>query len=287
MLHRLSVVRIAPLRKRHQAVYRHPLPDHRQTIHGDTIIEISLQLLALLALVGFAAGFVSSIAGAGGLIALPVLLSVGIPPINALATNKFQSVFGTLSSTINFFRKGHIDFSRLYPALLCAALGAVAGTLTVQNIPGDYLQRLIPFLLIGIALYFWLSPRIADHDSPPRLTTRNFNWSVGGGIGFYGGFFGPGIGSFFAFAFTSLLGYNLRRATAHTKPLVLITNSTSLVIFLFSGQVIWSAALVMAVGQIIGARLGSNLVIRRGAALVRPAIILATIAMALKLLVSQ
>lgn len=246
-----------------------------------------MQLLALLALVGFAAGFVSAIAGAGGLIALPVLLSVGIPPINALATNKFQSVFGTLSSTINYFRQGQIAFSRLYPALLCAGTGAAAGTFTVQNMSSAFLQRMIPFLLIGIALYFWFSPRVADHDSHPRLSVGNFNWSVGGSIGFYGGFFGPGIGSFFAFAFTSLLGYNLRRATANTKPLVLMTNSTSLVIFLFADQVIWSAALVMALGQIIGARMGSNLVIRRGAALVRPAIILATIGMALKLLLGE
>lgn len=254
---------------------------------GDSIIELSLQLLALLTLVGFSAGFVSSIAGAGGLIALPVLLSIGIPPINALATNKFQSVFGTLSSTINYFRKGHIDFSRLYPALLCAGVGAAVGTFAVQNMSADFLQRLIPFLLIGIALYFWFSPRVDDHDSHPRISQGKFNWTVGGGIGFYGGFFGPGIGSFFAFAFTSLLGYNMRRATANTKPLVLMTNTTSLVIFLWSGQVIWSAAIVMALGQIIGARLGSSMVIRRGAALVRPAIILATIAMAVKLLLSQ
>ncbi len=251
---------------------------------GNNHIELSLQLLALLALVGFSAGFVSSIAGAGGLIALPVLLSVGMPPINALATNKFQSVFGTLASTLNYFRKGHIDFSRLYPALVCAGAGAAAGTFAVQNMRADFLERLIPLLLIAIALYFWFSPRVDDHDSHPRLSMRQFNWTAGGGIGFYGGFFGPGIGSFFAFAFTSLLGYNMRRATANTKPLVLITNGTSLMIFLLSGQVIWSAAIVMALGQIIGAQLGSNMVIRRGAALVRPAIILATIALALKLL---
>jgi hypothetical protein len=244
-------------------------------------------LLALLAIVGFTAGFVSSIAGAGGMIALPVLLTVGMPPLNALATNKFQSVFGTLSSTINYFRKGHIDFSRLYPAMLWSGVGAVAGTLTVQNINTQLLQSLIPYLLIVIALYFWISPRADDHDSHARLTSGTFSWSVGGGIGFYGGFFGPGIGSFFAFAFTSLLGYNMRRATANTKPLVLVTNATSLVIFLWGGHVIWSAALIMAFTQIMGARIGSNMVIKRGAALVRPAIIIATIAMAIKLLVSD
>lgn len=247
-------------------------------------IELSLHILVLLAAVGFSAGFVSSIAGAGGMIALPVLLSVGMPPLNALATNKFQSVFGTLSSTLNYFRKGHIDFGRLYPALFFAGTGAALGTLVVQHLSGAFLEQLIPFLLIAIALYFWFSPRVADVDSKQRISATTFNWSVGGGIGFYGGFFGPGIGSFFAFAFSGLRGDNMRRATAHTKPLVLVTNSTSLAIFLLSDQVIWSAALVMALAQIIGARIGSNLVIRRGTVLVKPVIILATLAMALKLL---
>ncbi len=253
-------------------------------IWGDHSIELSVYILALLAGVGFTAGFVSSIAGAGGMIALPVLLSVGISPLNALATNKFQSVFGTLSSTINYFRKGHIDFSQLYPALVCAAIGSALGTWVVQHLEGAILEDLIPFLLIAIAIYFWISPRVQDADSKARIRPTNFNWSAGGGIGFYGGFFGPGIGSFYAFAFSSLLGYNMRRATANTKPLVLITNTTSLVIFLLGGHVVWSAALVMAVAQIIGARIGSNMVINRGTALVKPAIILATLAMALKLM---
>jgi len=218
------------------------------------------------------------------MIALPVLLSVGMPPLNALATNKFQSVFGTLSSTLNFFRKGHIDLTRLYPALLCAGIGSALGTLVVQHLSGAILEQLIPFLLIAIALYFGFSPRVADVDSKERISAATFNWSVGGGIGFYGGFFGPGIGSFFAFAFSGLRGDNMRSATAHTKPLVLITNSTSLAIFLLGGHVVWSAALVMAVAQVIGARIGSNLVITRGTALVKPAIIIATLAMALKLL---
>ena len=221
------------------------------------------------------------------MIALPVLLTVGMSPLNALATNKFQSVFGTLSSTINYFRKGHIDFSNLYPSMLWAGVGAIAGTLVVQTIENQYLDRLIPFLLIAIAIYFWISPRADDHDSHPRVSASTYNWSVGGGIGFYGGFFGPGIGSFFAFAFTSLRGYNMRRATANTKPLVLVTNTTSLIIFLWSDLVVWEAALVMALAQIIGARIGSNMVIKQGAALVKPAIIVATLAMAIKLLLGS
>ncbi len=253
-------------------------------IEGMGVFEWSYQLLALLVFVAFVAGFVSAIAGAGGLLVLPVLLAVGLPPLNALATNKFQSVFGTLSSAFNFFRQGHIDLASMRASLCYAFIGAVAGTLVVQKIDTGLLERLLPYLLIVLAIYVAFSPRMSNEDSPPRWTAKRFDPTVAGGIGFYGGFLGPGMGSFFAIAFTSLRGYNLRRATAHTKPLVLITNTTSLVIFVLAGQVVWGLAIAMALAQFIGARLGSQWVIRRGASLVQPALVVVTLALALKLL---
>ncbi|WP_295798432.1 TSUP family transporter [uncultured Microbulbifer sp.] len=246
--------------------------------------ELTAVVYLILTAVAFAAGFISSIAGAGGMITLPALLWAGIPPLDALGTNKFQSVFGTLSSTLNFFRKGHLDFRPLWPGLLAAAAGAAAGTWSVTRLGGEQLRTLLPVLLIAIALYFAFSPRISDLDGKPRMGNGWFNLLVGGGVGFYGGFFGPGMGSFYALAFAALLGYNMRRATAHTKPLVLATNTTSLIIFMAGGHLLWSLALCMSGAQFVGARLGSNLVIARGAALVKPVIIVATLLVAIKLL---
>jgi uncharacterized membrane protein YfcA len=234
--------------------------------------------------VAFIAGFISSIAGAGGAIVLPVLLWAGLPPLNALATNKFQSVFGTLSSTINFFRKGYIDLPALLPALCYAFVGSVIGTYLVQQISTDYLSLMMPYLLIVLALYMLLSPTINDEDLPPKMSNNIFSPLIGGGIGLYGGFFGPGMGSFFAVAFASLRGFNMRKATAFTKPLVLIVNTTSMVIFLWGGHIVWSLAIAMAVSQVVGARLGSNLVIHRGTALIKPVIVVMTLSIALKLL---
>jgi uncharacterized membrane protein YfcA len=234
--------------------------------------------------VAFIAGFISSIAGAGGAIVLPVLLWAGLPPLNALATNKFQSVFGTLSSTINFFRKGYIDLPALLPALCYAFVGAVIGTYLVQQISTDYLSLMMPYLLIVLALYMLFSPTLNDEDLPPKISNNIFAPLIGGGIGLYGGFFGPGMGSFFAVAFASLRGFNMRKATAFTKPLVLIVNTTSMVIFLWGGHIVWSLAIAMAISQVVGARLGSNLVIHRGTALIKPVIVVMTISIALKLL---
>ncbi|WP_237060851.1 TSUP family transporter [Microbulbifer sediminum] len=249
--------------------------------------ELSLVTYLILSAVAFAAGFISSIAGAGGMITLPALLWAGIPPLDALGTNKFQSVFGTLSSAINYFQKGHLDLRPLWPGLFAAIGGAALGTWSVTRLGGEQLQVLLPILLIAIAVYFAFSPRIADVDSQPRMRNGTFNLFVGGGIGFYGGFFGPGMGSFYALAFAALLGYNMRRATAHTKPLVLATNATSMVIFMAGGHLLLWLALCMSAAQAVGARLGSNLVVARGAQLVRPVIILATIAVAARLLVDN
>jgi len=241
-------------------------------------------LLGLLLLLGGLAGFISAIAGAGGLLVLPTLLTLGLDPLGALATNKLQNVFGTASSLFNYFRQGQIEPRGLGLAVVCALVGSALGTFAVQRIDTALLGWLIPLLLILIALYFALSPRVGDADASPRLGHRGFALSAALVIGFYGGFFGPGIGSLFAAAFVALRGYNLVRATAHTKVLVFTTNVASLLLFIGAGQVLWSIGLSMALGQVIGARLGSNLVIRQGARLVKPLIISATLALALRLL---
>ncbi|GAB3095365.1 TSUP family transporter [Aestuariicella hydrocarbonica] len=249
------------------------------------MLDLSVGMFVFLTIIGFVAGFISAIAGSGGLIVLPVLLAAGIPPLNALATNKFQSVFGTLSSALNFLRKGHIDLGSMKASLVYAFVGAVCGTLIVQQLDSEMLEMMLPYLLIGLALYVAISPRMSDEDSVPRWPAKRFDALIGGGIGFYGGFLGPGMGSFYAVAFSSLRGFNLRKATAHTKPLVLITNTTSMVIFILAGQVVWGLAIAMAAAQFIGARLGSQLVIHKGAALIRPVLVVVILVLALKLLI--
>lgn len=248
------------------------------------MIELSPLLITALTLVAFVAGFISSIAGAGGLLTLPVLLWAGLPPINALATNKVQSSLGSLSSSWNFYRKGHLHIQEIRWSLGFALLGAIAGTLTVQHIGNAVLARLIPLLLIIIAVYFLFSPRVTDHNTSPRLGSIQFAVLAALPMGFYGGFFGPGMGSILPFLFVWLCGYNLRKATAQTKVMILLVNGSSALLFALRGDVLWELALCMSVAQIIGARIGSNMVISRGAVLVQPLIVVVALGLALKLL---
>jgi len=246
--------------------------------------ELTPLMILTLSMVAFVAGYISSIAGAGGLITLPILLWFGLPPINALATNKVQSALGTLSSSWNFFRKGYINFTDIRYSVVLALMGSICGTLLAQSIGNEILLRLMPVMLIIIALYFLISPRVSDKSSLARLSPIYFGLFAAFPMGLYGGFFGPGMGSILPFLFVYLSGYGLSKATAQTKVMILAINGVSALLFAFHGDVFWELALYMSVAQIIGARLGSNRVIKQGASLIQPLIVGVTLVLALKLL---
>jgi uncharacterized membrane protein YfcA len=241
-------------------------------------------ILFALALI---AGLVDAIAGGGGLITMPALLWTGLGPVEALATNKAQGVFGTATATANFVHKGAVDLRRAGVAVAFTFAGAGAGTLAVRQLGGERLEWLIPLLLIAFALYFLLSPRVSDLDSRERVGEGTFAVLVGASVGFYDGFFGPGTGTFFAMGYVTLLGYNLRRATAHTKLLNFTSNLAALLFFLPGGHVVWAYGLAMAAGQLIGAWIGSHLVLRHGTRLIRPVLVVSSLVVSAKLLLDR
>jgi len=245
---------------------------------------ISIDIFIFLMLIAVAAGFIDAIAGGGGLITVPALLWAGIPPLNALATNKLQGCFGSGTASYRFWRKGHINPSELIWPVALTFIGAVLGTWTVQNIHNDWLNQIIPILLIGVALYFALSPSLKDLDGHQRISIGAFGLTGGLIVGFYDGFFGPGTGSFFFAAIVLLLGWGAKRATGSTKLLNFTSNIASLVFFAAGGQVFWVLGLAMGTGQIIGAWLGSHFAIKHGAKLVKPLVVIISVALSVKIL---
>jgi len=246
--------------------------------------SIPVDTLILLISAAGLAGFVDAIAGGGGLIALPALLWAGIPPLQALATNKLQGSFGTATATFNFARKGYLNWRMLWPAVVTTLLGAATGTLMVQVLPSDLLDRIIPFLLALFALYFLFSRQVGDADSKQRISLSAFAAIAGFSLGFYDGFFGPGTGSFFTAAFIILLGYNLTQAVAGTKLLNFTSNIVSLFVFAVGGHVLWGLGLAMGLAQIAGAWLGSHLAIQHGSRIIRPMLVVISLAVSVKLM---
>jgi len=214
-------------------------------------------------------GFVDSIAGGGGIITVPALLAVGFPPHLALGTNKLQACFGSLTATINYRRGGMLRIRPLTTGIIFTALGAIAGTVAVQNIGTQWLEHIIPALLIAIFIYTLCNPKLGEMHGHHRMAPALFYMLFGCAIGFYDGFFGPGTGSLWTVAFILWLGFDLRKATAHTKALNFTSNIVALAAFLIGGHVAILAGLIMGAGQMMGAYAGSHLVLKRGTRFVR------------------
>ena len=245
---------------------------------------LPLWLYPVLFLTGLAAGFVDSIAGGGGLITLPVLLNIGMAPQLALGTNKLQATFGSGSAAWHYGRAGLIHFRDCSVGIFFTLIGAAIGTLFVRRLPADLLKQVIPWLLLGIAVYVIFQPKLGEKDLRPRMEAGGFHLVFGMGIGFYDGVFGPGTGTFWAMAYMLGLGFNMTKATAHTKVMNFTSNVASLAVFLVSGYVHLGAGLSLGFGQLLGARLGSKVVIRRGTKFIRPVFITVVLAVTGRLL---
>ena len=231
--------------------------------------QLTPEILAILLLSSLLGGFVDSIAGGGGIITVPALLAVGIPPHLALGTNKLQSSFGAITATINYWRGGVLRFRDVRNGMLWTALGAVTGAIGVQRLSADLLVTLIPFLLTAIFLYSLFNKKMGQENALPRMKSSLFYFIFGITLGFYDGFFGPGTGSFWTIALASLLGYNLVKATAHTKALNATSNVVSIIAFLSAGNVLMKVGLLMGLAQVVGAMIGSRLVMSSGTKFVR------------------
>ena len=248
------------------------------------MFEVANDVVLLLVLAAFLAGVVDSIAGGGGLITLPVLVLAGAPPVTAIATNKVQGVFGAGMAAWSYARGGHVDPRRqVKPALL--ALGAgMAGALLTSHLPTDVIRLGLPVLLIGIALFFALKPGLNDIDRAQRITPAVFGLTVVPLVAFYDGLIGPGAGAFYMLGFVALAGYGVLRATAHTKLLNLASNAGGIAVYALVAQPWWAVGLAMGAAQIAGAWVGSRLAMRVGARLIKPVLVTAATALAVRLL---
>lgn len=250
-------------------------------------MEFSLEILTLLFFAAFIAGLIDAIAGGGGLITIPALLSVGIPPAVALGTNKLQACGGSFSASLYFVRKKAVDLRQIWLLILLTFFGASVGTILVQWIEVNQLKTLLPFLILVIGLYFLFSPTLADEDRKQRIGYPLFAFTAAVGIGFYDGLFGPATGSFFTLAFILLLGFNLTKSVAHAKVLNFTSNIASLIFFMFGGAILWKVGLIMMAGQIIGGNIGARMVVTKGKKIIRPLIVVMSFTMVAKMLWDQ
>lgn len=236
-------------------------------------MSVELSQLAVLALGALFAGFIDSVVGGGGLVQIPALFSV-LPrevPATLFGTNKIASVFGTTNAAWRYARRVTMPWGTILPAALAAFACSYLGAMAVSWLPREMLRPLILIMLIGAAAYtFWRKDFGAIHR-PQHAGVKEFVYAllVGGALGFYDGFFGPGTGSFLIFLFIRFFGFDFLHASAASKIVNVATNLAAIGYFVPNGFYLPFAALIMATANIGGSFIGTHLALRHGSGFVR------------------
>lgn len=237
---------------------------------------------ALLCLATFVAGAVDAIAGGGGLITVPALLAVGLPPHVALGTNKGQSVWGSAAAIVRYSRAGLIDRRSALRSFPLALAGSALGALLVLRITPGVLRPLVLGLLVVAAIVVALIPVPEATEEHPRHRSAAVLGAIAFVVGAYDGFFGPGTGTFLIAGYVIFLGVSLTRASADAKVVNCASNFAALVVFAIKGAVLWSLVAPMLLAQVAGGWTGAHLAIRGGNRFIRVIVVLVALALVAK-----
>jgi uncharacterized membrane protein YfcA len=211
--------------------------------------------------------------GGGGLIQTPALFATFPNASHAqlLGTAKLAGVGGTTSAALRFARNVAIPWAIALPATAAAFIASFAGAFLTTRVPSEFFRPLVPFMLTAVFIYVAQRHDFGKHHAPRTMNGRAIALAaIGGGtIGFYDGFFGPGTGTFLVFFFVRVFALDFLHASASAKVVNIAANTSALLTFGVTGNVLWLLGLTMMMCNIAGSVVGSHLAIRHGSGFVR------------------
>ncbi|MGF1765027.1 sulfite exporter TauE/SafE family protein [Aliivibrio kagoshimensis] len=250
----------------------------------ELLVEPSVMII--LALVAFSAGFIDAVAGGGGMLTVPALLSLGLPPHIALGTNKLAACFASSTAAWTYYRKQLFTPSFWKNAFIATFIGAVLGTLVVDLISTQWLEKVLPLIILTTAAYTIWHPQVkGDGHQLPEKNDKCIKQQrlQGFCLGFYDGVAGPGTGAFFTVSSMALYRINILLASGFAKAMNFTSNFTSFITFAYLGHINWALGLTMGICLMAGAYLGAHSAIRFGAKFIRPVFITVVCILAVKL----
>ena len=264
---------------------------HHKRKGGETVqamwfpMPLSAKMLLIVVVGVFLAAVVDGIAGGGGLISVPAYFLAGLPPHLALGTNKLSSCIGTAVSTGRYIRGGYVDWKLGVPSIALALLGAHFGTRLQLALDERYLKWLLLVVLPIVAIVVLRQKKLPEERGELASKKRAaIVWTASLIVGAYDGFYGPGTGTFLILIFCTLGKLDVRTASGNVKLVNLSSNIGALATSLLHGKVFLALGLIGAVASVAGHWLGSGLAIKDGSKIVRPAILVVLVLLAIKVL---
>lgn len=234
--------------------------------------------LVVIALVGFVASVINTIAGGGSLLTLPLLVALGLPPGLANGTNRVGVVMQMVASAGTFHRRGFRDYRLFVRLVIPMTLGSLAGAFMATRLHDELLRVVFGVMLAAWAVLLVVRPGRFLHAPPQPRAIGPLALVLSVLVGVYGGFLQAGVGFPLLALFVLYLGYPAVEANAAKSVLTLVYSLVSLPVFMMAGQVAWREGLVLAAGSMVGGWLGTRLQIRAGANLVRWGVVIAVAA---------
>ncbi|MBK8962026.1 MAG: TSUP family transporter [Candidatus Competibacteraceae bacterium] len=255
-------------------------------------MEAALEPAVILVLGGVAllAGFVDAVAGGGGMLVMPALLSTGMLPHLAIGTNKLIGTFGTFSASLTFIRKGLFQPALWWAMSFGTFVGALLGAVLIYLLSAGVLKKLLPLaILLAAAYLIWPHRTSSAHAGaePAKHAPagqRGIKLLTGSLIGFYDGFIGPGTGAFWMAAAVKLFRLDLVAAAGVARFMNFISNLTALLTFMIFGNIDYRIGLTMGLTLMVGSFIGAHSAIRYGAPFIRPVFLIVVVLTAGRLL---
>ncbi|RYV02252.1 hypothetical protein SOPP22_11900 [Shewanella sp. OPT22] len=240
----------------------------------------------MLALVGISAGFIDAVVGGGGLLSIPALLSLGLPPHLTLGTNKVAACFSSFTSSLTYFKQELFSPQLWYHTAIASFVGGVLGSALVLAIDNEWLIKILPIIIIAVAVYSLINPNAIGSQnsnmikkSPKKL----HQWLMGLALGGYDGFAGPGAGAFWTISTSKFYGLPLLNSCGLARSMTLVSNLTALMVFIALDEVNYLVGIVLGLFMMIGSFIGARVAIRLGSPFIKPIFITVVLFMSLHL----
>ena len=266
-------------------------------------MDLTLWQIVVIFVAAFVAGVMNALAGGGTILTFPALIWIGQAPVVANVTSTVALLPGALSSFFGYRKEVSGSRRWIEIFILPSIIGGLLGALLLLLTPAKFFALIVPYLILFATVLFalqeplnrWLrrsTEAAREFEAHEHKSYVSNKWLIGAVVvqffvAIYGGYFGAGVG-ILMLATLGLIGLtDIHQMNGLKNALGFSINSVASISFIFSGQVRWSAALIMAIAAIIGGYSGANLARKLGRTFARRAVIVIGLIMTLSLFIKR
>ncbi|MYL34787.1 TSUP family transporter [Pontibacillus yanchengensis] len=246
---------------------------------------MTLTMMFIVLLVGICAGFINVLAGGGSLLTLPMLIFLNLPSAMANGTNRIAILAQNITAIASFRNSGIFHWKLAVFLSFPAVLGSIAGSKMAIELSDDLFNRILSIVMVFVLITIIVQPQRWFTQVTSNMTTKKrvLLFIVFLLVGFYGGFIQAGVGLVIVMMLTLTTGMNLVHINSLKVFIVAIYTFSSIIVFLINDQIHWGYGLVLALGNSIGAIIGSKSAVKKGEGFVRIVMVVAVLFMSVRL----